>query len=156
MCCYTPSSGADHAADTAASPTKRRHLDTSPPSINAALESASVSAVSAVVGGEVVTSPVQGRGGAGGGNGGGEPMQGWEQQVVMKSEQQRDQGDLTMGGVASPAGLAASENGRQGSVQGFKKLPSRGTVNGVAEETNIYTETRMLQDQTGRLREYPS
>ena len=159
MCYYTPSSGTDHAADTVTSPTKRRHLDMSPPSIHSALESAASSAGAAA--GEV-TSP-HGRGGGNGGGGGGDPMQGWEQQVVMKSEQQQSQqhqGDLAMGGVTTsppPLGLAAAQEqqSRQGSLQGFKKLPSRNNANGAAEETNIYTETRMLQDQTGRLRGFP-
>lgn len=41
------------------------------------------------------------------------------------------------------------------SIHGTKKLPSRsntGNTSGYAEETNIYTETRMLQDQSRRLR----
>lgn len=37
-------------------------------------------------------------------------------------------------------------------AQGLGKTPSRDNAKGLSEETTIYTETRMLQDQTGRLR----
>jgi hypothetical protein len=128
MCCYTPNNASDHAADSAASPPKRRHLDTSPPSIPSALDT--LEAISP-----------QGR----------ESMQPWDQ--LRKSEQQS--GDSPMAGMAGMAAqlpLPVSERARQGSFENFGKLPNRSNANGLSEETNIYTETRMLQDQTGRLR----
>lgn len=128
MCCYTPNNASDHVADeSAASPTKRRHIDTSPPSINAALETSDVS------------SP-QTR----------DPMQPWDQ--VRKAEQR--QGDSSMSGLTAQLPLSASapEHSRELSFHNIKQLPSRNNTNGLSEETNIYTETRMLQDQTGRLR----
>jgi hypothetical protein len=130
MCCYTPTSASDHVADSAASPTKRRHLDTSPPSIHSALEASDA------------TSP-QAR----------DTMQVWDQ--PRKTDQQT--GDLSMSGVTGqlPLPVPASEPFRQGSSHTFRKLPSRNNANGLSVETNIYTETRMLQDQIGRLRRYP-
>lgn len=128
MCCYTPNNGSDHVADeSAASPTKRRHIDTSPSSIHAALETSDVS------------SP-QTR----------EPMLAWDQ--VRKTDQRA--GSSSMSGVTAqmPPSVSVPDHVREFSFHNFKKLPSRGNANGLSEETNIYTETRMLQDQTGRLR----
>jgi hypothetical protein len=57
-----------------------------------------------------------------------------------------------MPGMTAPLSFPIPDLGRQGSLHhNFKKLPSRNNANGLSEETNIYTETRMLQDQTGRL-----
>ena len=126
MCCYTPSNASDHVADTAASPTKRRHLDTSPPSISSVLEASEE------------PSPQTH-----------DAMQAWEQ---TQNEQQS--GDSSMSGMTTqlPISMPAPDHVRQGSFHNFKKLPNRNNANGLSEETNIYTETRMLQDQTGRLR----
>jgi hypothetical protein len=81
-------------------------------------------------------------------------MQSWDQ--VQKTEQQS--GDSSMSGLTTHLPLPATvvpEHVRPGAFPGFKKLPSRNNANGLSEETNIYTETRMLQDQAGRLRGYP-
>lgn len=128
MCCYTPNNASDHVGDSAASPTKRRHLDTSPPSIHSALEASEE------------PSP-QAR----------DATQVWNQ--ARKHEQQP--GDSTMSGMTAELPLSTSvpDHVRHGAFHNFKKLPSRSNANGLPEETNIYTETRMLQDQTGRLRE---
>ncbi|KAK4043233.1 fungal-specific transcription factor domain-containing protein [Parachaetomium inaequale] len=126
MCCYTPSNASDHVADSAASPTKRRHLDTSPPSIPSVFEASEASSPQAH-----------------------DTMQAWDQ--TRKNEQQP--GDSSMSGMTAqlPLSMPAPDHVRQGSFHSFKKLPSRNNANGLSEETNIYTETRMLQDQTGRL-----
>ena len=132
MCCYTSNNGSDHAADeSAASPTKRRHIDTSPSSIQDILETSDVSSPQAR-----------------------EPMLAWD--PVRKNEQ-RPRG-FSMPEVTAQMPLSDSilpEHTREVSFHNFKKLPSRANANGLSEETNIYTETRMLQDQTGRLRRYP-
>jgi hypothetical protein len=132
-CCYTPTNPSDHVADSVASPTKRRHLDTSPPSIHSALETSD-------------TSPPQAY----------DAMPAWDQ---ARNDEQHP-GDLSMSGVTAtqpPAPIPlAPDHARQAPFHGLKKLPSRKHANGLSEETNIYTETRMLQDQTGRLRKFPS
>jgi hypothetical protein len=130
MCCYTPSNASDHVADSAASPTKRRHLDTSPPSIPSVFEASEESSPQAR-----------------------DTMQAWDQ--TRKNEQQP--GDSSMSGMAAqlPLSMPVPDHVRQPSFHSFKKLPSRSNANGLSEETNIYTETRMLQDQTGRLRRCP-
>ncbi|KXX76947.1 Filamentous growth regulator 27 [Madurella mycetomatis] len=78
-------------------------------------------------------------------------MQTWDE--VRKSEPQ--QGDALMSGVTTtappPPSLPAQEHVRHVSLHHVKKIPTRNNTNGLSEETNIYTETRMLQDQTGRL-----
>ena len=127
MCCYTPSNASDHVADSAASPTKRRHLDTSPPSIPSVFDASEASSPQAR-----------------------DTMQAWDQ--TRKNEQQP--GDSSMSGMTAqlPLSMPVPDHVRQGSFHSFKKLPSRNNANGLSEETNIYTETRMLQDQTGRLR----
>jgi hypothetical protein len=133
MCCYTPTNASDHAADSAASPTKRRHLDTSPPSIHSALEASEASSPQARD-----TS-----------------RQSWDH--VQKTEQQSE-GDSSMSGLTPQLPLPTTivpEHVRPGAFPSFKKLPSRNHSNGLSEETNIYTATRMLQDQAGRLRGYP-
>ncbi|KAL2128600.1 hypothetical protein VTI74DRAFT_8951 [Chaetomium olivicolor] len=126
MCCYTPNNASDHGAESAASPTKRRHLETSPPSIPSALEAS-----------EEISPQARGT------------MQPWDH--VRKSEQQT--GDSSMSGLTTqlPLPIPVLEHARPGPFHNFKKLPSRSNANGLSEETNIYTETRMLQDQTGRL-----
>ncbi|EAQ89145.1 hypothetical protein CHGG_05764 [Chaetomium globosum CBS 148.51] len=75
-------------------------------------------------------------------------MQAWEQ---TQSEQQS--GDSSMSGMTTqlPISMPVPDHVRQGSFHNFKRLPNRNNANGLSEETNIYTETRMLQDQTGRL-----
>ncbi|KAK4157989.1 fungal-specific transcription factor domain-containing protein [Chaetomidium leptoderma] len=131
MCCYTPSSASDHVADSSASPTKRRHIDTSPPSISSALETSEASASA--------SSPPDR-----------DAMQTWDH--VRKDEQQP--GDSSMSGMTAPQlplSMPVPDHVRQGSFHNFRRLPSRNHANGLSEETNIYTETRMLQDQTGRL-----
>lgn len=83
-----------------------------------------------------------------------EPMPTWDE--VRKTEPQ--QGDALMSGVTAPPppppppSLPAQEHVRHVSLHHVKKIPARNNINGLSEETNIYTETRMLQDQTGRLR----
>jgi hypothetical protein len=115
MCCYTPTNASDHAADSAASPTKRRHLDTSPPSIHSALEGSEAS-------------PPQARD---------TTMQSWDQ--AQKTEQQS--GDSSMSGVTAqlPLPITVPEHVRPTAFRSFKKLPRRNNANGLSEETNIYT-----------------
>lgn len=125
MCCYTPNSASDHVPDDAASPTKRRHLETSPPSIPSALETSEA------------TSP-QSR----------EGMQPWDQ--ISRNQQQPRV--VSISGMTAQLQLSVPDHARQGSIHNSKKFPSRSNANGLSVETNIYTETRMLQDQTGRLR----
>ncbi len=134
-CFYTLGNASDHVADTVASPTKRRHLDTSPPSIHSALESSDASPPQAY-----------------------DTMPAWDQ---ARNEEQQHPGDLPMSGVTATQpplapGPPAPDPSRQAPFPNVKKLPSRKHANGLSEETNIYTETRMLQDGTGRLREYPA
>ncbi|KAK4123943.1 hypothetical protein N657DRAFT_572891 [Parathielavia appendiculata] len=80
-------------------------------------------------------------------------MQSWDQ--VRQNEQ--EPGDSSMSALPTlpeqqlPLPVPVPVNVRHGSYQSLRKLPSRGNANGLSEETNIYTETRMLQDQTGRL-----
>ncbi|KAK4238151.1 fungal-specific transcription factor domain-containing protein [Achaetomium macrosporum] len=124
MCCYTPNNASDHAADSAASPTKRRHLETSPPSIPSALETSEGTSPQAC-----------------------EALQPWDH--IRKNEQQS--GGSSVAGMATQLPLSVPEHARQSSFHTFRKLPNRSNANGLSEETNIYTETRMLQDQTGRL-----
>jgi len=130
MCCYTPNNSSEHGADSAASPTKRRHLDTSPPSIHSALAAPETTSPQAI-----------------------ETMQTWDQ--VRKSEEQPRESSISGVTTQPPMSLSIPDHGRQGSFHHLRKLPSRNNANGLSEETNIYTETRMLQDQTGRLRWLP-
>ncbi|KAK4106770.1 hypothetical protein N658DRAFT_415070 [Parathielavia hyrcaniae] len=80
-------------------------------------------------------------------------MQSWDQ--VRQSEQEPEDSPMaalpTMPAQQQPLPVPVPVNVRHGSYRGLRKLPSRGNANGLSEETNIYTETRMLQDQTGRL-----
>ncbi|KAL2181787.1 fungal-specific transcription factor domain-containing protein [Thermothelomyces heterothallicus CBS 202.75] len=126
-CHYTPNNTSEHAADSAASPTKRRHLDNSPPSIPSVLKAPEE------------LSPHSG-----------DAMQAWRQ--PRKSEQQP--GDASMSGMMTsqpPLSMPAQDHTRQGFLRNPKKTSSRNNAKGLPEETSIYTETRMLQDQTGRL-----
>lgn len=132
-CCYSPANASDNVADDSVeSPTKRRHLDTSPPSIHSALETSDATPPEAH-----------------------DAMQPWDQ--VRKNEQPPRELSVSSVTAAQPPPLSvpAPDHARPGPFHGFKKLPSRNTANGLSEETNIYTETRMLQDQTGRLRRLP-
>jgi hypothetical protein len=54
-----------------------------------------------------------------------------------------------------PPDLASQEQARDVPFHSLRRLPNRGNGNGLSEETTIYTETRMLQDQTRRLRMCP-
>jgi hypothetical protein len=125
MCCYTPNNASNHATDDAASPTKRRHLETSPTSIPSALESSED------------TSPQAH-----------EAMQPWE--GVPQNELPPRSSSIP--GRTAQLPLSVPDQARRTPFHNFKKLPSRSNANSLSVETNIYTETRMLQDQTGRLR----
>ncbi|AEO69412.1 uncharacterized protein THITE_2119785 [Thermothielavioides terrestris NRRL 8126] len=124
MCCYTPNNASNHATDDAASPTKRRHLETSPTSIPSALESSED------------TSPQAH-----------EAMQPWE--GVPQNELPPRSSSIP--GRTAQLPLSVPDQARRTPFHNFKKLPSRSNANSLSVETNIYTETRMLQDQTGRL-----
>ena len=130
-CCYTLSNASDNVADSVESPTKRRQLDRSPPSIHSALETSDATPPEA------------------------HDAMPWDQ--VRKNEQPPGELSVSIVTAAQPPPLSVPgpDHARQGPFHGFKKLPSRNTANGLSEETNIYTETRMLQDQTGRLRRLP-
>ncbi len=131
-CCYTTSNASDNVADSVESPTKRRHMDNSPPSIHSALETSDATPPEAH-----------------------DAMQPWD--LMRKNE--HPPVDLPVSSVTAaqppPLPVPAPDHARHGPFHGFKKLPNRNTANGLSEETNIYTETRMLQDQTGRLRRLP-
>ncbi|KAL2258128.1 hypothetical protein VTK26DRAFT_8686 [Humicola hyalothermophila] len=127
MCCYTPNNASDHVADdSAASPTKRRHDDAFPTPLNATLETTDASSPKVR-----------------------DPMQGWAQ--VRKTGQRP--GDPRMSGptVQLPLPTSGPDPLREIPPHNFKKLPSRSNANGLSEEASIYTWTRLLQDQTGRL-----
>ncbi|KAK4225560.1 fungal-specific transcription factor domain-containing protein [Podospora fimiseda] len=124
-CTYSPNSASDYGpGESAGSPTKRRHIDMSPPSISATLEASE-----------------------------GSPPQGpsWE-------DVRTGQAPVLSSSMSSPTASIPPPPSRghtkKLSIHG-KKPPSRSntenTNNNLAEETNIYTETRMLQDQTRRL-----
>jgi len=132
-CYYTPSHHASsHVAESSvASPTKRRHLGTSPPSVPSSLEMNPASVSHAY-----------------------EPIQTWDQR---RSSEQRPLVPPSLPVVTTnpfPT-LPVAERSREPPFH-LKALPSRANPNGLSEEMTIYTETRMLQDQTGRLRKFPS
>lgn len=112
---------------------KRRHIETSPPSISATLEKANNS------------SPLAR-----------EVMQSWDEARAAQPSQASIGGSALSSPTAPlPPPLAGRGHVKKVSIHGTKKLPSRsntGNTSGYAEETNIYTETRMLQDQSRRLR----
>lgn len=140
-CSYTPnhnnsnssnSNTSDIDVDSAASPTKRRHLDTGQTPLPSPLEAPDPVSAQA----RHVLAP-------------------WGQ--VPKTEER--QNDISMppppSAVQTPLPPLSASIYESGLVpNSFPKLPNRNNANGLSDETNIYTETRMLQDQTGRLREY--
>ncbi|KAK4639569.1 hypothetical protein QC761_709450 [Podospora bellae-mahoneyi] len=132
-CSYTPNNASDYGpGESAGSPTKRRHIETSPPSISATLEKAN-------------NSSPQAR----------EVMQSWDEARAAQPSQASIGGSALSSPTAPlPPPLAGRGHVKKVSIHGTKKLPSRsntGNTSGYAEETNIYTETRMLQDQSRRL-----
>ncbi|KAK0748692.1 fungal-specific transcription factor domain-containing protein [Apiosordaria backusii] len=132
-CSYTPNNASDYGpGESAGSPTKRRHIETSPPSISATLENAN-------------NSSPQSR----------EVMQSWDDARATQPSQASVGGsDLSSPTAPLPPPLTGRGHVKKVSIHGTKKLPSRsntGNTNSYAEETNIYTETRMLQDQSRRL-----
>jgi len=83
-----------------------------------------------------------------------EPMQTWDQR---RSSEQRPPVPPSLPAATTnllPT-LPVTERSREPPFH-LKALPSRANPNGLSEEMTIYTETRMLQDQTGRLRKLPS
>ncbi|KAK4186531.1 fungal-specific transcription factor domain-containing protein [Podospora australis] len=138
MCTYTPNSAtSDYGpGDPAGSPTKRRHIDMSPPSIQATLETA----------GNEQSPRTR------------ESIQAWAETQVTQALPARS--SISSPTAPLPPPLSGQGHVRKVSINSVKKLPSRNNshnttqsnnTNGLAEETNIYTETRMLQDQTRRL-----
>jgi len=127
-CTYTPNNASDYnPGESAGSPTKRRHIDMSPPSISATLEASD-------------GSPPQVR----------ESVQSWEE---VRAGQGLPLGVSAMSSPTASRPLHISGHVKKVSIHSTKKLPSRSnsSVHNAAEETNIYTETRMLQDQTRRI-----
>ncbi|KAL2019666.1 hypothetical protein VTK56DRAFT_9285 [Thermocarpiscus australiensis] len=130
-CCYTPNNASDYVTDeSSGSPTKRRHVETSSLSVPSALEAPEPSTPQAR-----------------------EPMQALDQALdqVAKTEQLGNATSMPGARVPSLSSVPVPEHVREASFHSLKKLPTRTNANGLSEETNIYTETRMLQDQTGRL-----
>lgn len=77
-------------------------------------------------------------------------MQPWDQ--VRKDEQPAVLSSIPGVAAQLPPTLAVPGHTREASMSTLRKLPSCSNAGGLSEETTIYTETRMLQDQTGRLR----
>lgn len=133
-CSYTlNSSGPEHVAgELCGSPTKRRHIEASPSAIRSTAE--------------ISTSPAQ--------NASGESTQTWDD---------TREGPVTAKGSPRPPSptprapllVPTHKHGRRGSVHDLETQSGRTASIGQAEEATIYTETRMLQDQTGRLRMRP-
>ncbi|KAL1843814.1 hypothetical protein VTJ49DRAFT_7524 [Mycothermus thermophilus] len=133
ICSYTPnnnngSNASDLDAESAASPTKRRHLDTSQPSLPSPLETP-----------DPISAHAR------------HAMPPWGQ--TPKTEERH--GEMSMPpppAVQTPLpSLPVPGYDPPPPLRDFTKLPNRHNAKGLSEETNIYTETRMLQDQTGRL-----
>lgn len=59
-----------------------------------------------------------------------------------------------MSGLAEPLPSASLEHPGKTSLYSSGNVSGRSSTYGQAEEATIYTETRMLQDQTGRLRKF--
>ncbi|KAK0623025.1 fungal-specific transcription factor domain-containing protein [Immersiella caudata] len=128
-CAYTPNNGADHSVgESAGSPTKRRHIETSPQSIPAALDSA-------------VTSPPQ--------RSASDTKHLWDEVPIGQSRKGASSVSTSTG--PHPPTSSGYDHARKGSMSEQGTLPDTSHTNGQAEEATIYTETRMLQDQTGRL-----
>ncbi|KAL2271769.1 hypothetical protein VTJ83DRAFT_1140 [Remersonia thermophila] len=134
-CSYTPnnnSNGGSNASDldveSAASPTKRRHIDTSQPSLPSPLETP-----------DPISAHVR------------HAMSTWGQ--TLKAEERHS--DMSMPpppAVQTPLpSLPVPGYDPPPPLRDFTRLSNRHNAKGLSEETNIYTETRMLQDQTGRL-----
>ncbi|KAK3333970.1 hypothetical protein B0T19DRAFT_142676 [Cercophora scortea] len=119
-CSYTPN---DHGAgESIGSPTKRRHIETSSPSVSSTLDSSAISPVL---------------------RSNHEPTQPWDE---VRNGQLKEESS-----TSTPPTLSGNEYARRELVSDFEAQSSRSTTNWQAEEAIIYTETRMLQDQTGRL-----
>ncbi|KAK3990564.1 activator of stress genes 1 [Cladorrhinum sp. PSN332] len=127
-CTYTPNTASSDygPGESAGSPTKRRHIDMSPPSISATLEASD-----------------------------GSPPQGPSWEDVRTGQAPVLSSSMSSPTAPLPPPLSGRGHTKKLSIHGGKKPPSRSntgnTNNNIAEETNIYTETRMLQDQTRRL-----
>ncbi|KAK3380179.1 fungal-specific transcription factor domain-containing protein [Lasiosphaeria ovina] len=136
-CSYT-SNNADYGlGESGGSPTKRRHIEASPPSINAALDGSE-------------SSPTYQAG-----NG---QSQSWDEDEPNGQSNEGDSATSTPivpatapVPVSAPQPTSAHEHARKTSTSASTAAPVRSNANGQSEETTIYTETRMLQDQTGRL-----
>ncbi|KAK3692563.1 fungal-specific transcription factor domain-containing protein [Podospora appendiculata] len=119
-CSYTPN---DHGAgESIGSPTKRRHIEISSPSVSSTLDSSAISPVL---------------------RSNHEPTQPWDE---VRNGQLKEESS-----TSTPPTLSGNEYARRELVSDFEAQSSRSTTNWQAEEAIIYTETRMLQDQTGRL-----
>jgi ribosomal protein L37AE/L43A len=131
-CAYTPNNAADHnVGESAGSPTKRRHIETSPQSISATLDSS-------------VTSPPQ--------RSANEIKHLWDEVPVGQSRKGASSVSTSTG--PHPPTSSGHDHARKGSMSEQGTQPDTSHTNGQAEEATIYTETRMLQDQTGRLRRF--
>ncbi|KAK3375298.1 fungal-specific transcription factor domain-containing protein, partial [Podospora didyma] len=132
-CTYTSNNNADHGlSESGGSPTKRRHIDTSPQSIHALLD------------GFEASPPQHGNHGQ---------SQLWEDE---DDEGLNNRSIKAGSSTSTPTALllpslSGHEVDRKTSNASSQNPRARNTANGQSEETTIYTETRMLQDQTGRL-----
>ncbi|KAK0734711.1 fungal-specific transcription factor domain-containing protein [Lasiosphaeria miniovina] len=145
-CFYTSNDAAEYpGADVGASPTKRRHIDTSPRSIGAALDGAGSSPP--IPGGH---NQPQHWGedelGASQPNRGDTPISPPTAQMTQMT--QITQTVYTTQPVQSPS---THGHAPKPPVYSPRSQPPLASPNGRSEETDIYTEARMLEDQTGRL-----
>jgi hypothetical protein len=134
ICSYTTNAAEHGTGESAGSPTKRRHIETSPPSISATLETASSSPANYASH---------------------ESKQLWDE--VRDGELVKDESSASTSTSTPtvPPQLPSSSSHmhvRRTSSHEFNNQAGRDNMHGQAEEATIYTETRMLQDQTGRLR----
>ncbi|KAK3322503.1 fungal-specific transcription factor domain-containing protein [Apodospora peruviana] len=126
-CSYTPTNASDHVAgELCGSPTKRRHIETSPTSFRATIDASQ-------------TSPAH--------NGSHESPRLWEE---TRDGQLTKEESPSVSPTAPPP-MAGHKHVRRSSIHDFETQSGRTASIGQAEEATIYTETRMLQDQTGRL-----
>ncbi|KAK1831782.1 activator of stress genes 1 [Podospora conica] len=129
-CSYTTNNSSDNGlADTAGSPPKRRHIETSPQSIPAVLKAAS-------------TSPMM-RMSQNDGN------HLWDEVPIGQSR--KGGSTISTSTVPHPPSSSGYDHTRKDSMSDRDTHAGHHHGNGPTEETSIYTTTRMLQDQTGRL-----